>query len=123
MSLRTYNKSFSWYRMVFLFSTNILKDLSNIVLSIPIIGSAFSDLSTDINFLLFVEIILIFSGSVSCYYYFYFAWSTCGLISFLKFAGETFHSMNSELGELPAVELSTLPLIPEVLLCFYSYFI
>jgi hypothetical protein len=27
------------------------------------------------------------------------------------------------LGELPAVELSTLPLIPEVLLCFYSYFI
>jgi hypothetical protein len=109
--------------MVFLFSTNILKDLSNIVLSIPIIGSAFSDLSTDINFLLFVEIILIFSGSVSCYYYFYFAWSTCGLISFLKFAGETFHSMNSELGELPAVELSTLPLIPEVLLCFYSYFI
>jgi len=55
MSLRTYNKSFSWYWMVFLFSTNILKDLSNIVLSIPIIGSAFSDLSTDINFLLFVE--------------------------------------------------------------------
>jgi len=64
MSLRTYNKSFSWYRMVFLFSTNILKDLNNIVSSIPIIGSAFSDLSTDINFLLFVEIILICSGSV-----------------------------------------------------------
>ena len=31
MSLRTYNKSFSWYWMVFLFSTNILKDLNNIV--------------------------------------------------------------------------------------------
>lgn len=32
----------------------------------------------------------------------------------LTVVGDTFHSMNSELRELPAVELSTLPLILKV---------
>jgi len=36
------------------------------------------------------------------------------MFSFVIYADETFHSVNSELRELPAVELSTLPLILKV---------
>ena len=50
------------------------------------------------------------------------------LISFLFCVDETFHGANSELRELPAVELSTLPLILKVLMfvdfrlsCFLNY--
>jgi hypothetical protein len=47
------------------------------------------------------------------------------MFSFVIYADETFHSVNSELRELPAVELSTLPLILKVQkdALFLSYFI
>lgn len=56
------------------------------------------------------------------------------LLTSLEFVDETFHNANSELRELPAVELSTLPLILKVLfssfvsyiivsyLCYFSHF-
>ena len=37
-------------------------------------------------------------------------------VSYMITADETFHTMNSELRELPAVELSTLPIILKVLM-------
>ena len=49
------------------------------------------------------------------YFFFYMSMRNDDLTSLLVFADETFHSVTSELRELPNVELSTLPLILKVL--------
>lgn len=46
----------------------------------------------------------------------HFLWTFLFCFVAVTLAGETFHSMNSELRELPPIELSTLPLILKVVI-------
>eukprot|EP00258_Populus_trichocarpa_P045774 XP_024461793.1 serine/threonine-protein phosphatase 4 regulatory subunit 3A-like isoform X2 [Populus trichocarpa] len=59
------------------------------------------------------ELALSFQETTGCSYMWDHICNAQRSLQFSTLNSETFHSMNSELGELPAVELSTLPLIPE----------